>query len=845
MMHNSCHAGAPSRTAVLRCLTLAVVVLTAVPGWALMEISPVLENVTDNCDGTYTAQFGYDNPNSESVTIPIGADNYFTGLPDMDQGQPSVFLTGRQTNVFAVTFDGQSVVWGLNGRTATATGGGASNQCGFSPISPVLEGVVDNCDGTYTAYFGYSNPNADSITVAVGDDNRFSGTIDRGQPTVFGPGRVDSVFSVVFDGVELVWTLTGKTATASAGDATTVCGQQPVSPVVESVLDLCDGRYDATFGYDNPNASAVSIPVGPDNILVGQENQPQTTFFEAGRHTNAFVYRFSGESVVWALDGHTATASPDQAPNNCLGLAVSPVLEGVTDNCDGTYTASFGYHNGNGVVVSISIGDENHFTGTSGQDVGQPTEFVVGRHTAAFSVTFGGGEIVWTLRGRTATATAGAAGNTCGELELSPVVESVVDNCDGTYTAHFGYSNPNPTVVTVPIGPLNSMVGVELQPQPTVFQPGRVVDDFQLVFDGSPVVWSLTGHTATASSGGVVVPCQCPEPVIEEHPSSVSAPVGGTARFTVVTGIANLHYQWRRNDIDLADATDSVLIVGPVGAHNASDEYRVRVGNGCGRTVWSALAVLTVEGSLRCAITQQPRGDTVEAGSPFLAEVEAACEGVSYQWYRDSLPVPSANERVLVTGPLTLDDDGARYWCAVTNGTVTDTSEDATVTVVAPRNANRLLAISGRLAVGSGDPVGSDGPAMVDLVVRLFTQSIHGRCLYTERFGGAAGGVVVDSGAFTVELGRGRAEEDLQEVVASHPNLYAEVSVAGEAEEVVGPRIPLTAAPYALSAAAGVVYGEGNPNDMEVHAPIGALYVDTVGGNATWRKASAGWVKLD
>lgn len=93
------------------------------------------------------------------------------------------------------------------------------------PVSPVLECVVENADGTYTARFGYNNPNTEPVTIPIGpindqnqSRNRFTPPpINRGQPEVFQPGRHESVFRVRFDGSELVWTLDERTSTASRG----------------------------------------------------------------------------------------------------------------------------------------------------------------------------------------------------------------------------------------------------------------------------------------------------------------------------------------------------------------------------------------------------------------------------------------------------------------------------------------------------------------------------------------------------------------------------------------------------------------------------------------------------
>ena len=86
-------------------------------------------------------------------------------------------------------------------KTASAQGG--------HTLVPLLDCVVNNGDGTYTAYFGYLNSGSEVIDLPVGSKNMFvNGDPDRGQPTAFFPGEHTSEFSVVFGALEtLKWML--------------------------------------------------------------------------------------------------------------------------------------------------------------------------------------------------------------------------------------------------------------------------------------------------------------------------------------------------------------------------------------------------------------------------------------------------------------------------------------------------------------------------------------------------------------------------------------------------------------------------------------------------------------
>jgi len=90
-------------------------------------------------------------------------------------------------------------------------------------VRPVLECVEYNStNDIYIAHFGYLNENAEAVVIPVGSDNKFTPSpINRGQTIWFQPGRQVDVFSVEFDGSNLVWTLAspnGSRRTSTASD---------------------------------------------------------------------------------------------------------------------------------------------------------------------------------------------------------------------------------------------------------------------------------------------------------------------------------------------------------------------------------------------------------------------------------------------------------------------------------------------------------------------------------------------------------------------------------------------------------------------------------------------------
>jgi len=75
-------------------------------------------------DERYIAYFGFRNNKSGAVELRLGPYNRFVPGP-IDRGQPMLFPEGRSTPypkaAFSVVFDGDPLVWQLDGKTSTAS----------------------------------------------------------------------------------------------------------------------------------------------------------------------------------------------------------------------------------------------------------------------------------------------------------------------------------------------------------------------------------------------------------------------------------------------------------------------------------------------------------------------------------------------------------------------------------------------------------------------------------------------------------------------------------------------------------------------------------------------------
>ncbi|HEY9167695.1 MAG TPA: hypothetical protein VIS48_16195 [Candidatus Kryptonia bacterium] len=84
------------------------------------SLQPILDCVTRVNDSTYTAWFGYENDDTTSIFVPVGAQNKFSPVPN-DRTQPTLFEPGKKDRVFSVVFNGKNLTWKLNGNEVTAS----------------------------------------------------------------------------------------------------------------------------------------------------------------------------------------------------------------------------------------------------------------------------------------------------------------------------------------------------------------------------------------------------------------------------------------------------------------------------------------------------------------------------------------------------------------------------------------------------------------------------------------------------------------------------------------------------------------------------------------------------
>ncbi len=85
---------APAQAATINC--------TPMSDPACKDLTPIVECVWNNGDGTNTIAWGYNNPSTDTLYIDFGGKNKMAPGAD-DQGQPTLFTPGMHHNAFVTT----------------------------------------------------------------------------------------------------------------------------------------------------------------------------------------------------------------------------------------------------------------------------------------------------------------------------------------------------------------------------------------------------------------------------------------------------------------------------------------------------------------------------------------------------------------------------------------------------------------------------------------------------------------------------------------------------------------------------------------------------------------------
>ena len=198
-------------------------------------------------------------------------------------------------------------------------------------------------------------------------------------------------------------------------------------------------------------------------------------------------------------------------------------------------------------------------------------------------------------------------------------------------------------------------------------------------FTPTPTATATFTPTPTSTPTPTPTPTPAP-PSITTQPADTTVNVGETATFKVrAIGTPPLHYQWRKNGVDIPGATSFSYTTPATVAGDNESVFSVVVSNRAG-SVTSNGAALTVR--VPPSITTQPADQRVRAGQKAHFSVTATgTPPLHYQWTKNAVNIPGATGASYTTPPTTAGDNGALFAVTVTNLAGSVTSNNATLKV--------------------------------------------------------------------------------------------------------------------------------------------------------------------
>lgn len=173
----------------------------------------------------------------------------------------------------------------------------------------------------------------------------------------------------------------------------------------------------------------------------------------------------------------------------------------------------------------------------------------------------------------------------------------------------------------------------------------------------------------------------CIPPTIIVQPISLIVDINDNAIFSVAAQGTSLRYQWKRNNVVIANQTIFQLNIAQATLVDDAN-YTVTVYNDCG-SVTSDIVSLSVNAGpcIPVSINVQPISRNFNTGDSFNLTVGAAgTSPVSYQWRKDGVDISGQTTPTLSFTSADTSNQGS-YDCVLTNACGTATSNAAVLTL--------------------------------------------------------------------------------------------------------------------------------------------------------------------
>ncbi|MHC9002364.1 invasin domain 3-containing protein [Enterobacter adelaidei] len=437
-------------------------------------------NVTDNGDGTYTAQLTGTTAGTANITVTVGGNAFGVNAASViltaDAGNLDAARSSLAAAPATIVADGttaSTVTLSLKDRNDNPVSG-QTVAFASSLTNSAVGNVRDNGDGTYTAQLTGTTAGTANITVTVGGSAfgvtavAVTLTADAGNLDAARSSLAAAPATIVADGT------TASTVTLSLKDRndnpvsgqTVAFASSLTGSTVGNVTDNGDGTYTAQLTGTTAGTANITVTVGGNAFGVNAASVILTA--DAG-NLDAARSSLTATPATIVADGTTAStvtlSLKDRNDNPVSGQAVAfassltnSAVGNVTDNGDGTYTAQLTGTTAGTANVTVTVGgsafgvtaasviltaDAGNLDAARSSLAAAPAT-IVADGTTASTVTL-------SLKDRNDNPVSGQTVAFASSLTNS-AVGNVTDNGDGTYTAALTGTTAGTASITVTVG---------------------------------------------------------------------------------------------------------------------------------------------------------------------------------------------------------------------------------------------------------------------------------------------------------------------------------------------------------------------------------------------------------
>ncbi len=472
--------------------------------------------VTDHNDGTYTATFTASAVGNNTVTATIGGQAVTSASPTVTVTQAVLSLAQS-----SVTVNPGSIV---SGGTATVTltardtqghqqaSGGlvVSFQLGNGVAGGSFGQVADNHDGTYTALFTGTIAGTNTIKATINNQS-----VTATAPTItVTPGAASLATSTISITPSSVASGSSATVKLIAKDA---AGNQETSGGLTVTFGLGAGTASGSFGSTTDN----------------NDGTYTASFLASTVGTNTITAKITGQAVTSTSPTVTVTQGPASLANSVVTVAPNSIQVQTTATVTLTAKDSSGLQEGSGGLTVVFHLGNGSATGT----FGNVTDNHNGTYTATFTATgVGTNTISATIGGQSVTSAPATITVTPVAFSLAKSTVTVSPNsvaADRTATITLTVRDGNGNQITT--GGLTVAFG--LAGGAATGTIGPVTDNNNGTYTGTFTGNLVGNNTVTATINGQAVTSPAPALSVTPGPTGTIASDTPVFAWTPVAGI--------------------------------------------------------------------------------------------------------------------------------------------------------------------------------------------------------------------------------------------------------------------------------------------------------------------